>query len=80
MDSFDKYMYSISGTSYGRYVDDAYVVSPSKSFLRGIIPQAKVYLREHLGLDLNMDKVAMWFQLPHCYFVYGEKLVIFASK
>lgn len=60
MDSFDKYMYSISGTSYGRYVDDAYVVSPSKSFLRRIIPQAKVYLREHLGLDLNMDKVAIY--------------------
>lgn len=60
MNMFDQFLYSLSGTRYGRYVDDAYVVSPSKSFLRRIIPLAKAFLKEQLDLDLNMDKVSIY--------------------
>lgn len=60
MDAFDKYMYSISNEQYGRYVDDAYVVSRSKASLRKIIPLAKTFLKENLDVDLNMDKVAIY--------------------
>lgn len=60
MDMFDKFMYSVSDAQYGRYVDDAYVVSSNKAFLRRIIPLAKVFLKQKLDLDLNMDKVAIY--------------------
>ena len=60
MNRFDHFMHTLSGGLYGRYVDDAFVVSGSKAFLRRIIPQASCLLKEQLGLDLNMDKVAVF--------------------
>ena len=60
MDPFDKYMTKLSAGQYGRYVDDAYVVSSSRSRLRQIISKARSFLKEQLGLDLNMDKVAIY--------------------
>ena len=42
---------------YGRYVDDAFVVSPSKEELFSIVPKARDFLRDRLGLELNEDKV-----------------------
>lgn len=60
MDMFDKFMYSVSNAQYGRYVDDAYVVSSDRASLRRIIPLAKVFLKQKLDLDLNMDKVAIY--------------------
>lgn len=60
MNSFDQYMTSLSFAHYGRYVDDAFVVSSNKSFLRSIIPLAKSFLKKELDLDLNMEKVAIY--------------------
>ena len=42
---------------YGRYVDDVYVVAPSKEELYGIVPKARAFLRDELDLELNEDKV-----------------------
>ena len=42
---------------YGRYVDDAFVVSSSKEELYGIVPQVRKFLRDKLELELNEDKV-----------------------
>lgn len=60
MNQFDHYMYTLSGGLYGRYVDDAFVVSGSKAFLHRVIPHARRYLKDNLDLDLNMDKVAVF--------------------
>ena len=58
MNEFDQYMKRTLGCKrYGRYVDDAYVVSADREWLHSIIPQARKFLQEHLGLDLHMGKL-----------------------
>ena len=42
---------------YGRYVDDFYVVSGSREWLRSIIPQVRRFLDEELDLMLHEGKV-----------------------
>ena len=42
---------------YGRYVDDAFVVAPSKEELYGLVPRVRKFLRDELDLELNEDKV-----------------------
>ena len=42
---------------YGRYVDDAYVVSSDKEWLRVIIPKIRNFLISELELELHMGKV-----------------------
>lgn len=42
---------------YGRYVDDFYVVSGSREWLRSIIPQVRRFLDEELDLTLHEGKV-----------------------
>lgn len=41
---------------YGRYVDDAYVVSSDRQWLMSLIPVVREWLLEHLGLELHMGK------------------------
>ena len=41
---------------YGRYVDDAYVVSSDKQWLLDLIPQMDDYLRRHLNLEIHRGK------------------------
>lgn len=41
---------------YGRYVDDFYVVSCDREWLRGLIPQVRRFLHEELGLQLHEGK------------------------
>ena len=41
---------------YGRYVDDFYVVSSNKEWLRSIIPEVRRYLLEELQLSVNEAK------------------------
>ena len=41
---------------YGRYVDDYYVVSTDKAWLRSLIPSTRIFLREELGLTVNEGK------------------------
>lgn len=56
----DQFMKRILGCRhYGRYVDDAYVVSSDKHFLLSIIPKVRKFLKEELGLDLHMGKLAI---------------------
>jgi hypothetical protein len=58
LNEFDQYMKRTLGCKrYGRYVDDAYVVSADREWLHSIIPQAREFLQEHLGLDLHMGKL-----------------------
>lgn len=42
---------------YGRYVDDSYVVSRSRTWLLSIIPKIRAFLRDTLGLELHMGKL-----------------------
>ena len=41
---------------YGRYVDDAYVVSHNKEWLLSLIPQMDEFLRERLHLEIHRGK------------------------
>lgn len=61
MNVFDQYMKrSLGCKHYGRYVDDAYVVSGSAEFLKSIIPAIDAFLRNSLGLALNLNKVRVY--------------------
>jgi hypothetical protein len=42
---------------YGRYVDDFFIVSKDKEFLRKIIPQIKKYLQKELNLTIHPNKI-----------------------
>ncbi len=42
---------------YGRYVDDFYVVSASKEWLRSLVQKVRFFLRVHLGLILHEGKL-----------------------
>ena len=44
---------------YGRYVDDFYVVSPDKVWLRSLIPQVRDFLKNELELDLQEGKTVI---------------------
>ncbi len=41
---------------YGRYVDDAYIVSRDKEWLMSLVPQIRDFLKDRLHLDLHMGK------------------------
>ena len=61
MDLFDKYMVSLVGEGhYGRYVDDAYLVGGSSAELRRLIPLAKGFLQDNLGLSMNWNKIDIY--------------------
>lgn len=47
---------NLNAKHYGRYVDDFYVVSDDKVFLRSIIPHIKDFLKNTLALDVNQGK------------------------
>lgn len=60
MNEFDQYMKRVLHCHhYGRYVDDAYVVSTDVKWLRSIIPQIKLYLKNQLQLELHSDKLSI---------------------
>lgn len=42
---------------YGRYVDDAAVVSHDKEWLLSLVPRVRVFLKDKLDLDLHMGKL-----------------------
>lgn len=42
---------------YGRYVDDADVVSADKEWLLSLVPKIREFLHKELGLDLHMGKL-----------------------
>ena len=55
---FDQFMKRVLKCKhYGRYVDDSYVISRSKSWLLGLVPRIQKFLKETLGLELHMGKL-----------------------
>lgn len=44
---------------YGRYVDDAYVVSTNKELLHSLIPLMREFLKEELHLQMHPDKISI---------------------
>lgn len=58
LNAFDHYMKRVLKCKhYGRYVDDAYVVSCSRAFLHKVIPLADKFLMKELGLELHKGKI-----------------------
>jgi len=57
MNIFDQYVKRILKCKhYGRYVDDAYIVSSDYDFLVSLIPKISQFLSENLYLTLNVKK------------------------
>lgn len=60
LNCFDQYMKrELKCRHYGRYVDDAYVISCDKQWLIGLIPKINTFLDERLGIELHMGKVRL---------------------
>lgn len=60
LNKFDQYMKrELKCKHYGRYVDDAYIVSSDKKWLMSIIPDIKGFLSQELDLELHMGKLHM---------------------
>lgn len=58
MNVFDQFMKRVMKCRYyGRYVDDAIVVSSDKEWLLSLVPEIRKFLREELGLELHMGKL-----------------------
>ncbi len=58
---FDQFVKRVLGCKhYGRYVDDAYIVSDSCERLKSMIPKIDGFLKENLGLSLHPDKVRIY--------------------
>lgn len=51
---------SLKCKHYGRYVDDGYIVSKSKSFLRDKVDEISNFLNQNLGLHLNEKKTKIY--------------------
>lgn len=60
LNEFDQYMKrTLKCKRYGRYVDDAYVVSADKEWLLNIVPQVREFLHQRLSLDIHMGKLTI---------------------
>lgn len=44
---------------YGRYVDDAFIVSCNKEWMLSLVAEIRKFLRSELGLDLHMGKLSI---------------------
>ena len=57
---FDQFMKRVLKCRYyGRYVDDAIVVSSDKELLLSLVPEIQKFLKEELGLELHMGKLTI---------------------
>lgn len=57
---FDQYMKrELKCRYYGRYVDDAAVISADKEWLLSIVPSIRDFLHRELGLDLHLGKLEL---------------------
>lgn len=60
LNEFDQFMKrTLHCRHYGRYVDDAYVVSTDKEWMLSLVPDIKRFLSERLGLTLHMGKLTV---------------------
>ncbi len=58
LNEFDQYMKrTLKCKYYGRYVDDAAVVSSDREWLLSIVPKVQEFLHRELGLDLHAGKL-----------------------
>lgn len=58
MNVFDQFVKrNMRGIGYGRYVDDAFFISPYKSELRDIVPVVSAFLRKALCLEIHPHKL-----------------------
>ena len=58
MNVFDQYCKRVLHCHrYGRYVDDAYVVSRDRAWLKLLVPKMREFLKTELGLQLHPDKI-----------------------
>ena len=83
---FDQYVKRLLKCKhYGRYVDDSYIVNCCKSWLLSLVPQIRNFLRDELGLELNMGKLHIvevtngveflgGFVKPYCKFISSKSL------
>lgn len=61
LNCFDQYMKrNLKCTHYGRYVDDFYIVSPDREWLKSLIPAVRIWLDEQLGLTLHEGKIRVY--------------------
>ena len=57
LNELDQYCKRVLGCRYyGRYVDDFYVVSGDKAFLRSLVPLVRPFLKDSLSLSLHEGK------------------------
>lgn len=57
---FDQFMKRDLGCRYyGRYVDDAAVVSADREWLLSLVPRIRAFLKSELGLELRMGKLEL---------------------
>lgn len=60
LNELDQYMKrTLHCRHYGRYVDDFYVVSCDREWLKGLIPKVRAFLEENLGLYLQDNKMRL---------------------
>lgn len=60
MDRFDQFVKRELGCRhYGRYVDDFYIVHPSRRYLEGLVVHVKRFLETELRLTLHPDKIVL---------------------
>lgn len=60
LDVLDEYVKrTLKCRHYGRYVDDFYIVHPSRNYLRGLIPCLRDFLASELHLTLHPDKIVL---------------------
>ena len=58
LNALDQYIKRVLGCKhYGRYVDDAYIVSTDREWMLSIVPLIRKFLKDELGLDLHMGKL-----------------------
>lgn len=61
LNELDQYMKrEVKCKHYGRYVDDFYVVSCDRDFLRSLIPRVRYFLLQNLNLYLHEGKVRIY--------------------
>lgn len=84
---FDDYMKrNLKCHHYGRYVDDAYVVSADRKWLLELVPKITAFLKERLSLELHTGKLKIVsayngveflgaFIKPHTMYISNASLV-----
>lgn len=92
LNKLDQYMKRELGCRhYGRYVDDFYVVSPDRDWLKGIVAQVEEFLQTELDLCLNRKKLTICdvrygveylgaYLLPHRTYVSNRTLARMRKK